>query len=208
MGAEDSSANSSASNTWAHPQLGQFLFDGGTWTAEVEAPAFDVFIYSPAFLKEPYVPSGRYPLQFLADTPAETPSAAAVDLALKVLAPQEALVSKVTTALWEDLNGRGPQSGMWWYGGLDQIADDYEEEDMPALASADDLHNALALSSISIRQDDESGNRPVVELSFDAFFEEEHGVGILTDGEAILGTGYMISVRPFRDDRSEGHRWA
>jgi hypothetical protein len=40
--------------------------------------------------------------------------------------------------------------------------------------------------------------KPVVELSFHAAFEEEHGVGVLTDGNTILGTGYSVDVRPFK----------
>jgi hypothetical protein len=35
-------------------------------------------------------------------------------------------------------------------------------------------------------------------LAFEAPFEEEHGVGVLTDGVAILGTGYRYDVTPFK----------
>ena len=38
---------------------------------------------------------------------------------------------------------------------------------------------------------------PLVELSFHAAFEEEHGVSVLTDGDSILGTGYYLDVVPY-----------
>jgi malic enzyme len=38
--------------------------------------------------------------------------------------------------------------------------------------------------------------KAIVALSLHADFEEEHGVGVLTDGEAILGLGYSADVLP------------
>ena len=43
-------------------------------------------------------------------------------------------------------------------------------------------------------------DKPIVELSFGAAFEEEHGVGILTDGAKIIGIGYSYDVTPFESD--------
>jgi hypothetical protein len=37
-------------------------------------------------------------------------------------------------------------------------------------------------------------------LSFHAAFEENHGVGVLTDGETIVGTGYGADVTPFGEE--------
>ena len=57
----------------------------------------------------------------------------------------------------------------------------------------------MRLSQIAIRKQIHGYERPVVEMSFAAAFEEEHGVGILTDGKTILGTGYQSSVSLFKD---------
>jgi hypothetical protein len=34
-------------------------------------------------------------------------------------------------------------------------------------------------------------------LSFRAAFEQEHGVGVLTDGQTVLGFGYSGEATPF-----------
>src|SRR5688500_847987 len=124
--------------TWNHPKLGEFEYDGIAWVKKVEAPGFDPFTYD----RE----SSDVELAFEADDEDDSPTAEAVALALKVLANHAKLVPKITKALWDDFNGRGPDSGMWWHGDLDQVADAIEIEELPRPTKADDL---LALMSCS-----------------------------------------------------------
>jgi hypothetical protein len=180
---------------WDHPTLGRFAFDGMAWVGTVSAPAFDVFSYDDGFGDE-RAPTGRYELAFGADDGTDVPSAGAVELAERVLADPAGLAARVAAALWEDFNGRRPKSGMWWHGGLDEVADSLEDVEVPTPKNAKGVMKVMRLSRISVRKGRE-GRPPVVELCFSAAFEEEHGVGVLTDGGAVLGTGYQHDVRPF-----------
>ena len=53
---------------------------------------------------------------------------------------------------------------------------------------------------IVIHKEADGYKKPVAELTFAALFEEEHGVGVLTDGKEILGTGYMGEAAAFDSD--------
>jgi len=175
--------------TWNHPQLGAFDYDVVGWVQTLQAPAFDAFEYDTGRQR------GQYRLIFEADEESELPSADAVALAAKVLANQVQLVPKVTAALWDDINGRGPDSGMWWHNDLAAVC-----EHLPALARPEDLLGIMGLSDIMVHKLVFRDERPLVELSFEAPFETEHGVGILTDGESVLGTGYSGDVIPFEPE--------
>jgi len=175
-------------NTWKHPQLGKFEYDGMAWVRDVDAPAFDAFAY------DVETPAGKYEMAFEADDENDLPSTARVALSSQILAEQKLLVTKVIEALWEDFNGRGPASGMWWHGAIEEVG-----EDMPPLNGPADLLKVMRLSQIAIRKQIHGYEGPVVEMSFAAAFEKEHGVGILTDGKTILGMGYQSSVSLFKD---------
>jgi hypothetical protein len=185
------------SSTWNHPRLGRFQYDGTAWLTEVHAAGFDVFAYDTGY-SNAGPPTGKYVLAFDADSEKDVPSPAAVALAEKVLADPAALVSKVTRALWDDFNGRGPESGMWWHGDLDQVAEGMDDADLPPPQGPDDLLKIMQLFRIRVRKGADGHGKPVVELCFWAAFEEEHNVGVLTDGEKVLGTGYHIDVSPFK----------
>jgi hypothetical protein len=51
--------------------------------------------------------------------------------------------------------------------------------------------------SLTIRESLYEHKKPIAELTFSAGFEPEHGVGILTDGNTILGTSYASDVLPY-----------
>jgi hypothetical protein len=163
------------------------------WVGVIDVPAFRRFTHT----WDDHVP-GRCDLIINAEDEADTPSARAVELALRLLENQERLARQIVTALWDDFNGRGPRSGMWWHGDLEQVVESGEGEDVPPLESADALFGWMHPGGIVVRhggvRDDEP---PVIELTCSAVFEVEHGVGILTDGDAILGTGYLYDVEPF-----------
>ena len=182
--------------TWDHPELGRFEYDGTAWTRTVKTPAFKPFRYEGS--------SSKCELQFETDDESERPSPEAVAMAERVLANQEGLAAKVTAALWDDFTGRGPDSGMYWHGDLASLADGMEFEDtLKPPKKAADLPRLLQLTNITVRKPSRRGGETLAELSFAAAFEEEHGVGILTDGKAIVGIGYIADVTPFKKPRAK-----
>src|SRR5262245_40728316 len=108
------------SKTWNHPQLGTFQYDEDQdgWIGTCRLPAFNEFNWE----AESTDTDGERELLF-ASAEGRQPSAGAADLALKVIANQAGLPLLVLSALWEEFNGRGPKSGMWWYGDLTQVAE-------------------------------------------------------------------------------------
>jgi hypothetical protein len=179
-------------SSWEHPELGRFKYDGIGWVRVIEVPAFRAFTYDAGRRK------GNCELVFDADDEKDVPSAAAIAVARRVLSEQEKLAPKIVKALWDDFYGRGPESGMWWHGSLDEVTGAMEDADSPAPASLNDLLALLGPPQIGIHKRVYGIDKPVAELSFSAAFEEEHGVGVLTDGRSILGTGYSADVTPFK----------
>lgn len=181
--------------TWNHPLLGKFEYDGSEWRGFVAVPAYDAFTYGTA---DRDAPAGKYEFTFnLAEE--GPPDDAAVEVAVRVVEDAERIARKVKTALWEDFNGRGPRSGVWWHGLLDEVAEVMEgAAQLPPPTGPDDIAGSLRLFQISVRDDVSDHDGPLVELCFWAAFEPEHNVGILTDGREILGTGYHLDVKPFR----------
>jgi hypothetical protein len=57
----------------------------------------------------------------------------------------------------------------------------------------DRMHGSL--NWIRPRVDDYE--KPCGVICFEAAFDAEHGLGLLTDGIRVLGTGYQMSVVPF-----------
>ena len=111
----------------------------------------------------------------------------------KVVARSVEMAQLVITALWNDFAGTPPDSGMWWHGDLESVSEEIE----PPPMQASDLAALLRLNRIVAHDRDYGTGSPVIELSFHAAFEEEHGVGVLTDGETIIGTGYSYDATPF-----------
>jgi|SRR5436190_10383008 len=205
--------------TWEHPKLGTFKverdpswiyrflewvtrlppFNVGnesdhSWVGTCSLPAFKVFNFErEAHTSEP-VP--EHELRFVG-TAGCGPSAGAVEIALRVVANQAKLPSLVTFTLWEEFNGRGPKSDMWWHGDMDQVAENFGYDDRPKPAGPDDLLPAVRLTGLTMRESLYEYKKPIAELTFAALFEEEHGVGILSDGDTILGTGYVHDALPY-----------
>lgn len=189
--------------TWEHPKWGVFEHDGVGWTGKVDAPAFRAFTWDSPWTRTRIGdrPQGAFKFVFQAEDETERPAAAMEAVADEVLAAQEKLVSKVTAALWDDFHGRGGKSGMWWHAGFDQIAQSFADEGVSRPKKARDLLQGMQLAAIVVRPCVHRYDRPIVELSFEAAFEIEHGVGVLTDGEKILGIGYAVDVTPFKERR-------
>src|SRR5690349_5773992 len=176
---------------WSHPKWGAFKYDGMFWTKMVDAPSFAALCGAKA------KKSGRVELQFYADSERDLPTAEQVAVAEAVIANQKQIAGLVPEALWDDFNGRG-RSGMWWRGSPTEAGGpQWVEEYSPRPKSAADVAKQLQLNHLTVRQQ-QWWKRPLVELSFSAPFEDEHGVGVLTDGKSVVGLGYSVDVEPFK----------
>ena len=109
---------------------------------------------------------------------------------LRLVSNQKQLASKIVTALWEEFQGQRT-SGMWWTGQIGQIEQVAEERGLAKLNKPDDLRPLLKMLAIQIGRLIQGRAQRVAEIRFNSAFEESHGVGILTDGREILGSGYM-----------------
>lgn len=105
--------------TWEHPDLGRFKFVVDRWEQEMKVPEFDAFSFEPSHDAEGNL-DNRFELHFHAETDEEPPSDAAVAIARKVLSDPVRIIS---AALWEDFNGRGPGSHMWWHENMEMLAE-------------------------------------------------------------------------------------
>ena len=188
---DEESGDVPAGPAWEDPELGTFHFDGFGWTAQISAPSFDAFKRGKRRGKTPKT----YPLTFVTSSADEKPTPAAVALAKRFLSNQATLATKTAEALWADFVGTGPESGMYWHGDLDQVAEGMDTGEPPS--SAAELFKLMILLAIQILTPEGTPGTFAVELNFDAKFEEEHGVGILTDGSEVIGIGYSGDVSPF-----------
>jgi hypothetical protein len=182
--------------TWNHPHLGTFTHDGELgWVGVGELPAFDIFTWE----TEDEPPNGKYEVMFDSEDAIE-PSPSVATLAASVIANQQQLAQLVIQALWDDFDGRGPKSGMCWSGDMKQVAEVFGYDDRTAPKGPDDLLSAMRFTGVTVREEIHDYEGPVAELTFAAVFEEEHGIGILTDGSKIIGTGYSCDVTPFESE--------
>lgn len=181
-------------STWNHPAWGTFLYDGIAWTNTIEVVAFTRFSYDSEY-GDTSRPASLYELSFEVDEEGDPPSREGVELAERLLANQGTLVETIAQALWNDFNGEGQDSGMWWRGAPDEVMEGLEDDF--SLDGPGDIFSLLQVDSIVIYESVYDYEGPLAEIRFHAPFEEEHGVGVLTDGASIVGTGYAVSVTPF-----------
>lgn len=184
--------------TWQHSNLGEFIFRESSWVHGFRLPAFDVFDRggAPANLDRERL----IDLAFEADDEEHFPAEDEVSVARATLENHERLISEGITMLFEDLLGEGPDSGMWWHGSIEQVREiiasslGSNSQGLPAVAT--DLHQLMSQPSIFVQEFGYDYDEPCAILSFEAVFEAEHGIGILTDGQRVLGTGYQMDVSP------------
>src|SRR5262245_961518 len=127
------------SGTWNHPQLGNFKYDQDEdgWAGRIALPAMKVFNW-----EDRDEPAGKYELIFRNEAKKQ-PSPGAVQIALALVANEAKLPAMVIGILWEQFNGRGKKSDMWWYGDLKQVADNFGYGDLPAPKQPEDLAPAM-----------------------------------------------------------------
>ncbi len=170
--------------TWEHPQLGGFTYDPDSlcWCS-VPGNALEAS------------------LQFRVDDEDDggttsQPSDAAAELAYIVYQARRPLEQKVAQALWLNFLGQGPKSGMWWQGRLDEVREALAFHGCRAPENPTEVGELISLSGITVDDSDRRGP-PSAQIWFSAKFEQEHGVGALTDGHSILGLGYAEEAAPF-----------
>jgi hypothetical protein len=182
--------------TWKEKELGTFVEDEVGWMKPFSLPAFKVFKYSSKGRS-----GGRSKIQLrFTDCEQSEPTRGEVTIAKKVLKNLRSLIAKLKKSLYEDMQGRGPDSGMWWHGDRESLAEilAWDHKKPLPFNKPDDLDALLGDPEIWIRKSVCGYNKPCAIVCFEALFEEEHGVGVLTDGVKILGTGYSMDVGPFK----------
>ena len=193
---------------WKHPKLGEFAAhkSGNGWSRKMNVPAFAAFSYDTGY-SNARRSTGDITFTFspwLANDHLDAPTPGMIAVAEKILDDPGKTVRMVAEALWEDFTGRGADSGMWWHGDMDQIRPTFEELKLRPPTRAEDLLNLLRTDDIAVFDKFDDLPHPVAYLQFDAAFEQEHGLTLLSNGDAILGIGYAGGdVSPFKtkDDK-------
>jgi hypothetical protein len=190
--------------TWTHQQLGTFTHNHVGWARDIALPAFKPFRYDWGGRLRT---RSRFTLEFDADDENEgnipTPSKRAIAIAQRTIRNQEMLADRVLNAVWKDLHGRGRETGMWWHGDLrtvdQRIVEVFENRKgkPDSLSSPEDLYLLMGVTLIQIRESTYLYERPSATICFSAAFDDEHGVGVLTDGTRVLGIGYESDVTPY-----------
>lgn len=159
-------------------------------------PAFLAFRFAREFNNDPLCELA------LGAAPEEFPSTEQIAVAVRLLTNQHALVDSMKESLWNDFQGRGPESGMWWRGNVDAVNQVLMAElGTPSqLEGQDDLLDVMVPTTIQVRKRVLGYDKAVAQVYFYAAFEEEHGIGILTDGDVVLGIGYAADVTPFHPE--------
>ena len=187
--------------TWSDSELGEFGFDQLGWSRKFDLPAFAVFEYGG--FSNSAVHGGRSSVTVVieADHEDEMPTAEMIAVARLTIQNHQSLIDQGTTALFDDIDGDGPNSGMWWHGDIDHVreivASRFYRRPMNPLTGPADLRTLLGRPSIIVQQRGYGYDHPCAIIAFEALFEPEHGVGLLTDGRSILGTGYQVDVSPY-----------
>src|SRR5688572_15310045 len=179
-----------AGKTWKHPKLGEFAADNSGWSSTAKVPAFKKFSYDTGY-SNARRSSGKVNLGIryfkLNDPVPNTPPREMVALLDALLADPAALVGRVVATLWEDFNGRGPDSGMWWHGDMKTLNKSFKSQGLSTPKKPDDLLPALQLTGVTVFKEWWDHPAPIGYLDFHAAFEREHGVTLLTGADEALG---------------------
>lgn len=188
--------------TFTHKALGSFklreYFDELRWEADLELPAFAAFKYS---ANGNVRRSRKVPVAIYCDEP---PPKVAVKMLTTIKASQKKLVKNICDAFFRDLHQqgcddlRGPDDGygMWWSRdpvtvalSCREVLEERVKHDR--IWHPEDLLAVLYEPSIEIypsMTDADGIVRTLIDMG--AEFDDEHGVGVLTDGKKVLNLGY------------------
>lgn len=188
-------------NTFTHKTLGTFTqrdyFDELRWETELELPAFSAFKY---LANGKPRRSKKVEAAIYCD---EEPPKPALSMLSKVQRSQKALVKNICETFFRDLHQQGYDSwpteddgfGMWWSRDPVAVALSCREAlqkrlKQDRILQPEDLFAVLYEPSIEIRVSEFSTSGIEMMINMGAEFEEEHGVGITTDGKNVLNLGY------------------
>lgn len=168
-----------------HPELGEFIYNGYYWSQQIPLPAL-------AALDKGKRSAKSY--EVIVDDGESRPPEALLTLAVKVLGNLDALVPDAIEALWADLNGDpAHRSGMWWHDGLEEAFEGHKNPPK----NVEELSKWLYGGGVRIEPFGYGYKKPVAIITFESEIDPEHGIGIMTDGEKIIGTGYSMDPSPF-----------
>ncbi|MEM8671501.1 MAG: hypothetical protein AAGG48_28535 [Planctomycetota bacterium] len=171
--------------TWTHPTLGEFEYDEIGWIGEISLPGMRHF-YRDAPADFDWAVTET---TFESESTDKFPSEQMIAVAIDIFANNERLISDGVRILFDDIAGTGPNSGMWWHSALAKVNEKLAGESMK-LDDATDLFEILDGPSIFVQESGCDFDRACGIIEFHTPIDEEHGVGWLTDGNKILGTGY------------------
>lgn len=196
------------SRTWTHPRLGTLEHDDIWWRREVVIPSLDTFTYIDAAVRDYRSTREPFELVLQCDSETEQPTEEMAALAATILATESGIMQKAMEAIWSDLNGQGPDSGMWWHGDLpcayrggnwaSAVHESLTSWKLHVPKCPDDLKKVLEPKDLTVRREFSQPKPWIGELNFHAGFDVEHGVGVLTDGIDVLGIGYSSTARRFK----------
>ena len=180
-------------SNWRHSRFGEFKASSGGWSRKINVPEFAAFSFDTGYSNAPRstgdIQLGIDYFKAFAEVPA-TPPREMVALLDALMADPRALVDRVVGALWEEFNGRGPESGVWWRGDMEAVNKQFKNAGLPAPKGPRGLLPALQLTMLSIFNEWWDYPSPIGYLDFRAAFEREHGLSMLCDTERILGMGF------------------
>ena len=189
---------------WIDSQLGNFTFDEYNWSKTFELNAFSVFTFDDGF-RSTGVNNGCVKLKIEADDEEDIPTDEVIRISRLTIDNHESLIREGLLALYNDILGDKVDSGMWWHSEIDEMRKDgadFISGNKGLLTSQDDLTAFLGKPSIYVQNFGYAYGKPCSTIIFNSMIDPEHGIGLLTDGESILGIGYGIEADVFeRDDR-------
>lgn len=172
-------------DTWTH---GTFTHNEVAWMGQISGQAYSLFPI-PGDYED--VPEGSIELAFVTYPHSEKdpPSDEHVKVMLELLAMGQSLAPKILKAVWDDFQGTGPNSGMWWHGDLEQVNEFGMMEELgdEPITDIESLRKTMELTSISIGH---YHDPDAVDICFSPSWEEEHGLGILIRDCEVAGIGY------------------
>lgn len=183
--------------TWNHPEMGEFKFDFERWRGALIAK--DLFAFE--ISEDDDLPDGAIELAFMIDEDEDdeaTPSEEQIQALMTAIENAAYLSSVVIDALWDDLSGEGPDSGMWWHGDLESVNENgmFDLTGGTPITDQATLHQSLSLTGLIVGGDYGPG---VVSFDFSCDWEEEHGISVLIENEEVIGIGYWGDAMTFEE---------
>lgn len=179
--------------TWDHPELSRFVLTETGWSGICSMPSSKAFRVSrPA--------KSRLKIEFEAEIDSEDlPKSGEISIAKRVIKNEASLAKKLIRALFDDLNRSGLDFEMWWRGDTQTILE-FMDENMRLkfdLCVEGDIRKLIGSPSVWIRPKVDCYKKQCPVILFEAAFDPEHGLGVLTDGSNVIGNGYQMSASPF-----------